>query len=186
MCKISFDASCSDFYVFFLHLMPETGQPKPWKIGKTHITRTRSQIHVIHTRRTYCHTTHAHSVGKSFYYHIAIKKITQNSFFLSANKITKSILSISISLDLYFQVKNILLEHAFEVSSFLFFVGPMTLICVLYVLIGVKLRKSKLLQGVKRRSCEFGRGISGQTRVIRMLGKFRSDISGSASNQPIF
>lgn len=48
----------------------------------------------------------------------------------------------------------------------------MTLICVLYVLIGVKLRKSKLLQGVKRRGCEFGRGISGQTRVIRMLGKF--------------
>lgn len=73
---------------------------------------------------------------------------------------------------LFSQVKNILLEHAFEVSSFLFFVGPMTLICVLYVLIGVKLRKSKLLQGVKRRGCEFGRGISGQTRVIRMLGKF--------------
>lgn len=68
-----------------------------------------------------------------------------------------------------FQVKNVLVEHAFEVSSFLFFVGPMTLICVLYVLIGIKLRKSKLLQGVKRRSCEFGRGITGQTRVIRML-----------------
>ncbi|XP_037030255.1 pyrokinin-1 receptor-like isoform X2 [Bradysia coprophila] len=66
-------------------------------------------------------------------------------------------------------VKNVLVEHAFEVSSFLFFVGPMTLICVLYVLIGIKLRKSKLLQGVKRRSCEFGRGITGQTRVIRML-----------------
>lgn len=64
-----------------------------------------------------------------------------------------------------------LVEHAFEVSSFLFFVGPMTLICVLYVLIGVKLRKSKLLQGVKRRGVELGRGISGQTRVIRMLGK---------------
>lgn len=72
---------------------------------------------------------------------------------------------------LYLQVKNVLVEHAFEVSSFLFFVGPMTLICVLYVLIGIKLRKSKLLQGVKRRGCEFGRGITGQTRVIRMLGK---------------
>lgn len=65
-----------------------------------------------------------------------------------------------------------LVEHAFEVSSFLFFVGPMTLICVLYVLIGIKLRKSKLLQGVKRRGCEFGRGITGQTRVIRMLSKY--------------
>lgn len=72
----------------------------------------------------------------------------------------------------FFQVKNVLVEHAFEVSSFLFFVGPMTLICVLYVLIGIKLRKSKLLQGVKRRSCEFGRGITGQTRVIRMLSTF--------------
>lgn len=73
------------------------------------------------------------------------------------------------------QVKGMLSTHAFEVSSFLFFVGPMTLICVLYVLIGVKLRKSKLLQGVKRRGCEFGRGISGQTRVIRMLSKYKRD-----------
>lgn len=72
----------------------------------------------------------------------------------------------------HIQVKNVLVEHAFEVSSFLFFVGPMTLICVLYVLIGIKLRKSKLLQGVKRRGCEFGRGITGQTRVIRMLSKY--------------
>jgi len=70
-------------------------------------------------------------------------------------------------------VKNNFIEHAFEVSSFVFFVGPMTVICVLYVLIGVKLRKSKLLQGVKRKSCDFGRGISGQTRVIRMLSKIK-------------
>uniref|UniRef100_A0A182Q2B0 G-protein coupled receptors family 1 profile domain-containing protein n=1 Tax=Anopheles farauti TaxID=69004 RepID=A0A182Q2B0_9DIPT len=62
--------------------------------------------------------------------------------------------------------------HAFEVSSFLFFVGPMTLIAVLYVLIGIKLRKSKLLQGVKRASSDYTtppRGVSAQTRVIRML-----------------
>lgn len=71
-----------------------------------------------------------------------------------------------------FQVKNVLVEHAFEVSSFLFFVGPMTLICVLYVLIGFKLRKSKMLQGAKRRGTEFGRAVSGQTRVIRMLSKY--------------
>ncbi|XP_053669125.1 phe13-bombesin receptor-like [Anopheles marshallii] len=62
--------------------------------------------------------------------------------------------------------------HAFEVSSFLFFVGPMTLIAVLYVLIGIKLRKSKLLQGVKRASSDYTtppRGVSAQSRVIRML-----------------
>ncbi|XP_058060071.1 pyrokinin-1 receptor-like [Anopheles bellator] len=69
-------------------------------------------------------------------------------------------------------IKNRHFVHAFEVSSFLFFVGPMTLIAVLYVLIGIKLRKSKLLQGVKRASTDYtarSRGVSAQTRVIRML-----------------
>ncbi|XP_055526036.1 neuromedin-U receptor 1-like [Wyeomyia smithii] len=86
-------------------------------------------------------------------------------------------------------IKNRHFEHAFEVSSFLFFVGPMTVIAVLYVLIGIKLRKSKLLQGVKRQGIGTGAGsgttngggdvissggigtrsVSGQTRVIRML-----------------
>ncbi|XP_065075499.1 pyrokinin-1 receptor-like [Ochlerotatus camptorhynchus] len=86
-------------------------------------------------------------------------------------------------------IKNRHFEHAFEVSSFLFFVGPMTVIAVLYVLIGIKLRKSKLLQGVKRQGPGVGasagdhghhggmatsggassRAVSGQTRVIRML-----------------
>nr|QBC65466.1 PK receptor [Aedes aegypti] len=88
-------------------------------------------------------------------------------------------------------IKNRHFEHAFEVSSFLFFVGPMTVIAVLYVLIGIKLRKSKLLQGVKRQGASIGSGangihhhgggmttsgggagfrsVSGQTRVIRML-----------------
>ncbi|XP_059612234.1 pyrokinin-1 receptor [Phlebotomus argentipes] len=60
-------------------------------------------------------------------------------------------------------VKNVFVEHAFEISSFIFFVGPMTLICIMYILIGVKLQNSKLLQGTKRK------GISAQTRVIRML-----------------
>ncbi|XP_062559613.1 pyrokinin-1 receptor-like [Armigeres subalbatus] len=89
-------------------------------------------------------------------------------------------------------IKNRHFEHAFEVSSFLFFVGPMTVIAVLYVLIGIKLRKSKLLQGVKRQGPGLGgganhvhhhhgvgvatsgggassRAVTGQTRVIRML-----------------
>lgn len=92
MWKISFDASCSDFYVFFLHLMPETGQPKPWKLEKySHHAHAFANTHTRATRATHrAHlsaTRHAHSVGKSFYYHIAIKKCTQNSFCLSANKI---------------------------------------------------------------------------------------------------
>lgn len=48
----------------------------------------------------------------------------------------------------------------------------MTLICVLYVLIGIKLRNSKTLQGITRDSCEINRSISGQTRIIRMLSKY--------------
>uniref|UniRef100_A0A1B6D5J0 G-protein coupled receptors family 1 profile domain-containing protein n=1 Tax=Clastoptera arizonana TaxID=38151 RepID=A0A1B6D5J0_9HEMI len=42
-------------------------------------------------------------------------------------------------------IKNRILDHAFEISSLIFFVVPMTLITVLYVLIGFKLRKSRLL-----------------------------------------
>ncbi|CAO1420678.1 unnamed protein product [Diamesa serratosioi] len=69
-------------------------------------------------------------------------------------------------------VKNQFVEHAFEVSSFLFFLVPMTIICVLYILIGIKLRKSKLLYGKKTKSSDSHRQISGQTRVIRMLSEF--------------
>lgn len=48
----------------------------------------------------------------------------------------------------------------------------MTIICVLYILIGIKLRKSKLLYGKKTKSSDSHRQISGQTRVIRMLSEF--------------
>lgn len=123
----------------------------------------------------------AFDVGESFNFIVVLlsNNISQIQIFV-CQKINWK-LNINRLIVLFSQVKNILLEHAFEVSSFLFFVGPMTLICVLYVLIGVKLRKSKLLQGVKRRGCEFGRGISGQTRVIRMLGKFHSALSNHIS-----
>lgn len=75
-------------------------------------------------------------------------------------------------------VTESLFDHAFEISTFLFFVGPMTLISVLYILIAVKLRKSRLLQcestihgrnesAVSRSS----RTTAAQNRVIKMLGK---------------
>lgn len=76
----------------------------------------------------------------------------------------------------FLQIKNKLIDHSFEVSSFVFFVGPMIVICVLYVLIGIKLHKSKLLHGVKRKGCSDPanrnsiNNSSGQARVIRMLG----------------
>ena len=69
------------------------------------------------------------------------------------------------------QIGNHFVEHVFAVSGFIFFGGPMTAICVLYVLIGIKLKRSRLLQAVPRRSLDVHRGISAQSRVIRMLGK---------------
>ncbi|KAH8273160.1 hypothetical protein KR018_007224 [Drosophila ironensis] len=66
-------------------------------------------------------------------------------------------------------MKNDFFAHVFAVSGFLFFGGPMTAICVLYVLIGVKLKRSRLLQAIPRRCYDVNRGISAQTRVIRML-----------------
>ncbi|XP_069961713.1 thyrotropin-releasing hormone receptor isoform X2 [Bactrocera oleae] len=66
-------------------------------------------------------------------------------------------------------IGNHFVEHVFAVSGFIFFGGPMTAICVLYVLIGIKLKRSRLLQAVPRRTPDVHRGISAQSRVIRML-----------------
>ncbi|EEB16907.1 class B secretin-like G-protein coupled receptor GPRghp2, putative [Pediculus humanus corporis] len=43
-------------------------------------------------------------------------------------------------------LKRTIIDHSFVLSSFLFFVTPMTLITVLYVLIGIKLRKSSMMK----------------------------------------
>nr|CAD7398875.1 unnamed protein product [Timema cristinae] len=42
-------------------------------------------------------------------------------------------------------VKRIVIPHSFEISSFVFFLAPMTLITVLYVLIGLQLHRSSIL-----------------------------------------
>ncbi|XP_077291954.1 pyrokinin-1 receptor-like [Arctopsyche grandis] len=42
--------------------------------------------------------------------------------------------------------KRVLLEHSFEISTFLFFFMPMTLITVLYALIGLRLRSSDMMK----------------------------------------
>lgn len=82
--------------------------------------------------------------------------------------------------------KVVIIEHSFEISTFLFFVTPMTLITVLYVLIGLRLRSSSMmkkeggtgLQGSRPlratvRSNNSSRKTSGQSsrRVLKMLGK---------------
>lgn len=65
-------------------------------------------------------------------------------------------------------------QHAFEISTFLFFVGPMTLITALYVLIALQLRKSTRLALSKRESlgsAGSGRSSGAQKRVVKMLGE---------------
>ncbi|XP_026671282.1 pyrokinin-1 receptor-like isoform X2 [Ceratina calcarata] len=75
-------------------------------------------------------------------------------------------------------IKWTLIEHAFQISTMLFFVLPMTIITVLYILIAIKLRRSSLLTATAKRKhlstglnhCDSGRSKStAQRNVIRML-----------------
>lgn len=68
-------------------------------------------------------------------------------------------------------------EHFFEVSTFLFFFLPMTLITVLYLLIAFKLRASTGARLVKSNGGEWQRRHAGnasksQRRVLKMLGEW--------------
>lgn len=71
---------------------------------------------------------------------------------------------------------RLLIKHAFEVSTLVFFVGPMTVITVLYVLIALKLRSSRKLSNFGGQCDEYVyqrslRVSAAQNRVINMLGK---------------
>lgn len=83
-------------------------------------------------------------------------------------------------------MKFVIIRHSFELSTFLFFIVPMTLITILYALIGLKLRKSNALKSVRGRG-ENSRVIAGSSRkdrqrsgagrssrrVLKMLGELR-------------
>ena len=89
--------------------------------------------------------------------------------------------------DVMCQFKRVIIKHSFEVSTFLFFVVPMTLIMVLYVLIGVKLKKSTLVKRTCKREHHSSEGTKVRVgtsrmdrhcrhsrstrRVLKMLGK---------------
>ncbi|XP_072938880.1 pyrokinin-1 receptor-like [Epargyreus clarus] len=75
-------------------------------------------------------------------------------------------------------VKGHGVQQVFVISSFVFFVLPMSLITVLYVLIGIKLHTSRVLHPVKKTSVDSHEKSNGtvkyrngasQRRVIRML-----------------
>lgn len=96
-------------------------------------------------------------------------------------------------------LKITLIKHSFEISTFLFFIVPMILITVLYVMIGLKLRKSNMMKRNNVRNRTFARASSSANsetvaanstrkderncrhhtgrssrRVLKMLGKFFS------------
>ncbi|XP_068081221.1 pyrokinin-1 receptor-like [Anabrus simplex] len=68
-------------------------------------------------------------------------------------------------------VKRVLIPHAFEISTCVFFVAPMTLITVLYVLIGVKLRRSSLLARRDAGGSNYARSAhsTASRHVVKML-----------------
>lgn len=79
-------------------------------------------------------------------------------------------------------LKTIFIKHSFELSTLLFFIIPMTVITVLYIMIGLKLRKSNIMKNNNVRSQRGGsnnqfhkenkyRGRSSR-RVLKMLGKY--------------
>lgn len=61
------------------------------------------------------------------------------------------------------------MEHAFELSTLVFFVVPMTLIIVFYILIGKKLKSSKV---VERRMVNNFRNQNNTRNVVNMLGEY--------------
>lgn len=78
-----------------------------------------------------------------------------------------------------------IIEHSFEVSTFLFFIAPMTLITVLYVLIGLRLRTSNIAKNKfeERKTSSVHRYNSKNSytqstkRVIKMLGEFMFSVN---------
>lgn len=78
-------------------------------------------------------------------------------------------------------VKNIFFNHVFEISTFVIFVGPMTLITILYILIGIKLKKSKYIASHRHSTSSntsqrinsklIMKTTTAQRRVVNMLGE---------------
>lgn len=80
-------------------------------------------------------------------------------------------------------LKRVIVDHSFELSTLLFFLSPMTLITVLYILIGLKLRTSGLMsrengvsmqRSVPLNSFHRQQSSTGTKRVLKMLGRSSS------------
>lgn len=78
-------------------------------------------------------------------------------------------------------IKRVIIVHSFELSSVLFFLTPMTLITILYILIGLKLRASGIIKHENGASLQQRVHVHskcrqqtslGTRRVLKMLGKY--------------
>lgn len=84
--------------------------------------------------------------------------------------------------------EKVLIEHSFELATLFFFFAPMSLITVLYILIGVKLRSSTMIGKENGNSSVHRKNNNSLTanihhshstcqsskRVIKMLGKLNN------------
>lgn len=79
-------------------------------------------------------------------------------------------------------VKNFFFEHVFIISTCVIFVGPMTLITILYILIGIKLKKSQYFATYRHSTSSaisqmnnvnfLLRHATAQRRVVNMLSEY--------------
>lgn len=78
-------------------------------------------------------------------------------------------------------LKRVIIQHSFELSTVLFFLTPMTLITILYILIGLKLRTSGIIKHEHGASLHQRVHVNptcrqqtslGTRRVLKMLGKY--------------
>lgn len=75
---------------------------------------------------------------------------------------------------------QVIVQHSFEISTFVFFFAPMVLISVLYAMIGLKLRETSVTDVQKRKDVEKATPYTRKTmrkhchstkRVVKMLGE---------------
>lgn len=78
--------------------------------------------------------------------------------------------------------ERVLIKHSFELATVLFFFAPMSLITVLYILIGVKLRSSTMMKRENGSAVQRNNNLTTNNhqyatqstkRVLKMLGKLR-------------
>lgn len=67
-------------------------------------------------------------------------------FAININSIFQTLFTLHIDKDFHMCIPRTETQHYFAISTFLIFVIPMSVITVLYILIGLQLRKSKIVQ----------------------------------------